>query len=209
MSYRLVENYYRQEHFDFFRAYEMPFYSISFNLEITAVKAFAEEHNHPVYLTQCFLFARAMNRVEDFRYRVEDDRIVLYDHLEIAATLPAPDGAFSFAHFEHAADLETFLRRAEVVARKAREAASLKATAEGNTILFTSLPGVRFTGITHATPSDRTDGRARVAFGRFFEERGRLMVPVGLGVNHIFIDGAALGRLVEEVQSEFDNPDPQ
>jgi chloramphenicol O-acetyltransferase len=32
------------------------------------------------------------------------------------------------------------------------------------------------------------------------------MVPVGLGVNHIFIDGVALGRLVEEVQAEFGDP---
>lgn len=209
MNYRIVEDYYRHEHFDFFRDYEMPFYTITFNLEMTAVKAFAEEQGYPVYLTQCFLFARAMNRIEDFRYRVIDDRIVLYDHLEIAATLPAPNGAFSFAHFEHAPDLETFLHRAEAVARKARDTASLKATAEGNTILFTSLPGVRFTGITHATPSDRTDGRARVAFGRFFEEHDRLMVPVGLGVNHIFIDGAAIGNLVEEVQAEYDNPDSE
>jgi len=207
MTYRIVEDYYRQEHFDFFRGYEMPFYSITFNLEITAVKAFAEERRFPVYLTQCFLFARAMSRVEDFRYRVVDDRIVLFDDLEIAATVPAPNGAFSFAHFDQAPNLETFLCRAETVSQMAREKASLKATAEGNTILFTSLPGVRFTGITHATPPDRTDGRARVAFGQFFEERDRLMVPVGLGVNHIFIDGAAIGRLVEEVQSEYDNPD--
>jgi len=206
MSYRIVEDYYRQEHFDFFRSYEMPFYSIVFNLEITAVKAFSTDRGYPAYLTQCFLFARAMSRVEDFRYRVMNDQIVLHDHLEIAATLPAPNGAFSFAKFDHDSDLEGFLRHAETVSQQAREAATLEATAKGNTILFTSLPGVRFTGFTHATPSDRTDGRARVAFGKFFEDSGRLMVPVGLGVNHIFIDGAAIGKLIEEVQTEYDDP---
>jgi chloramphenicol O-acetyltransferase type A len=206
VSYRVVEDYYRQEHFDFFRAYEMPFYTITFDLDITEVTAFAKEREFPVYLTTCFLFTRGMSRIEDFRYRVIEDRIVLYDNLEIAATLPAPSGAFSFAHFEHEPDLETFLCRAESVSRRAREQATLEDTAEGNTVLFTSLPGVRFTGFTHATPSDRTDGRARVAFGRFFEDEGRLMTPVGLGVNHIFIDGAAIGRLVEAVQAEFDHP---
>ena len=206
MSHRIIEDYYRQEHFDFFRSYEMPFYTITFNLEVTAVKAFSMDRGYPVYLTLCYLFARGMDRVEDFRYRVINDQIVLYDHLEIAATLPAPNGAFSFAQFDHAPDLETFLRRAETVSQRARETATLEAKAEGNTILFTSVPGVQFTGFTHATPSDRSDGRARVAFGRFFEDSGRLMVPVGLGVNHIFIDGAAIGKLVEEVQTEYDNP---
>ena len=205
MSYRVVEDYYRQQHFDFFRTYEMPFYTITFNLDVTAVAEFAKDRGYSVYLTQCFLFARGMSRIEDYRYRVVDDRIVLYDHLEIAATLPAPDGAFSFAHFDHAPDLESFLRGADAVSQRARREATLDAIAEGNTILFTAIPGVQFTGFTHATPADRTDGRARVAFGRFFEDSGRLMVPVGLGVNHIFIDGLALSRLVEEVQTEFDN----
>ena len=206
MSCRIVEDYYRREHFEFFRTYEMPFYTITFNLAVTAVKEFSASHGHPIYLTMCYLFARGMGRVEDFRYRVLDDQIVLHDHLEIAATLPAPNGAFSFAHFDHAPDLEGFLRCAEAVSKRARQEATLEDTAEGNTILFTALPGVRFTGFTHATPSDRTDGRARVAFGQFFEDSGRLLVPVGLGVNHIFIDGAAIGRLVEEVQTDFDNP---
>lgn len=206
MSYKVVENYYRQQHFDFFRTYEMPFYTITFNLDTTAVVEFAKEHGYSVYLTQCYLFARGMSRVEDFRYRVVDDRIALYDHLEIAATLPAPGGAFSFARFDHDPDLGSFLARAEEVSRRAKQTATLEATAEGNTILFTAVPGVRFTGFTHATPADRTDGRARVAFGRFFEDDGRLLVPVGLGVNHIFIDGVALGRLVEEAQAEFDDP---
>jgi len=206
MSYRVVEDYYRRQHFDFFRAYEMPFYTITFNLDVTAVKEFAAVREYPIYLTQCYLFARGMSRVEDFHYRVLNDQIVLHDHLEIAATLPAPQGAFSFAHFDYASDLESFLRRAAEVSKRARQTATLEATAEGNTILFTALPGVRFTGFTHATPADRTDGRARVAFGQFFEDAGRVMVPVGLGVNHIFIDGVALGRLVDEVQTEFDNP---
>ena len=60
-------------------------------------------------------------------------------------------------------------------------------------------------------PSDErsqgeADGRPRVAFGQFFEESGRLMVPVGLEVNHVFIDGAAIATLVEGAQREFDQP---
>ena len=206
MSYRVIDDYYRRQHFDFFKSFEVPFYTITFNLDVTAVKELSRDRGYPIYLTQCYLFARGMGRVEDFRYRVIDDQIVLFDHLDIAATLPAPDGAFSFAQFDHDPDLKGFLRRAESVSQRARKAATLEATGESNAILFTSLPGVRFTGFTHATPSDRSDGRARVAFGQFFEDCGRLMVPVGLGVNHIFIDGAAIGKLVEEVQTEFDNP---
>jgi chloramphenicol O-acetyltransferase type A len=206
MAFQTVENYYRQEHFDYFSGFEMPFYNVTFNLDITAARDFAASRGFPVYLSLCHLFARGMNRVEDFRYRVLDGRIVLYDRLDVAATLPAPGGAFSFARFDWDPDLKIFLQRAEALSQQAREAATLRERTQSNAILFTALSGVRFTGFTHATPSDRTDGRPRVAFGKFFEDSPRLMMPVGLGVNHIFIDGAAIGALVEEVQSEYDNP---
>jgi chloramphenicol O-acetyltransferase type A len=121
MNYRVVDDYYRREHFDFFQTYESPFYSINFDLDITAAKQFSSDRGHSVYLTLCYLFARGMNRVEDFRYRLLNDEIVILDQLEIAATVPAPNGAFSFARFDDDPELESFLRRAEPVAQHASE----------------------------------------------------------------------------------------
>jgi chloramphenicol O-acetyltransferase type A len=206
MGFEIVENYYRQAHFDFFRSYRNPFYAVTFELDATAVKAFCQNSSWPVYRNLCYFFARAMQPVEDFRYRVRDDRIVLYDTLEVAATLPAPDRMFSFGYLGYHPDAAEFNRHAEELDRSRRAAVSLEQPEDTNQILFSAIPGVRFTGLTHATPDDTLDGRPRVAFGRFFERSGRLMVPVGLEVNHIFVDGAAIGTLVEEVQREYDRP---
>jgi chloramphenicol O-acetyltransferase len=41
------------------------------------------------------------------------------------------------------------------------------------------------------------------AFGRFREEGGRLFVPVGLQVNHMYVDGLDLGDLFEAAQLSF------
>jgi chloramphenicol O-acetyltransferase type A len=206
MTYREVANYYRQEHFEFFSGYSVPFYNVTFELDITEVKGFADSHGYSTYLSLCHMFVRGMNRVEDFRYRVLNGKIVLYDRLDVAATLPASGGAFSFARFDWEPDLKSFLARAETRSAEARKVAALDERTESNAVLFTALPGVRFTGFTHATPSDRTDGRPRVAFGRFVQSKQRLLMPVGLGVNHIFIDGASIGALVDEVRCEYDEP---
>ncbi len=206
MGFEIIENYYRQAHFDFFRSYRNPFYAVTFELDATAVKSFCEDRSWPVYRNLCYFFARAMQPVADFRYRVRDDRIVLYDTLEVAATLPAPDGLFSFGYLGYHPDTAEFNRRAEALDRSRRAAVSLEQPEDTNQILFSAIPGVRFTGLTHATPDDTLDGRPRVSFGRFFEQSGRLMVPVGLEVNHVFVDGAAIGTLVEEAQREYDEP---
>jgi len=206
MGFEIIENYYRQAVFDFFRGYRHPFYAITFELEVGPLKAFCEARSWPVYRNLCYFFARAMQPLEDFRYRVRDGRIVRYDTLEVAATLPAPDGLFSFAYLGYHPDVAEFNRLAEDVDRTSRAAVSLGQAEHDNQILFTAIPGVRFTGLTHATPDDTLDGRPRVAFGRFFETGGRLMVPVGLEVNHVFVDGAALGALVKGAEREFRQP---
>jgi chloramphenicol O-acetyltransferase type A len=147
-----------------------------------------------------------MQSVEDFRYRLRDGQIALYDGLEVAATLPAPGKLFSFGYFGYDPDVAAFNQRAREIDRAARERVELSQPEDTNHVLFTAIQGVRFTGLTHAKPADATDARPRVAFGKFFERSGKLMVPVGLEVNHIFIDGAPLGELVDAVQREYDEP---
>jgi chloramphenicol O-acetyltransferase type A len=206
MAFKVVEEYYRKRQLDFFRGYRVPFYSLTLSLDATEVKRFAESGGWSVYLNLCYFFSRAMQGIDDFRYRLIDDQIVLYDRLDVAATLPAPDGTFSFGYFDYHPDAELFNLGAAAVVNELRGRSSLAERDHSNWILFTALPKVPFTGFTHARPDDTTDGRPRVAFGRFIEREGRLMVPVGLEVNHLYIDGAALGELVEGVEEEFAQP---
>src|SRR5688500_18726168 len=95
-KYRVVQDYYRQEHLDFFARYRSPFYSVTFELDATAIKAFAERRGLPTYLNLAYFFTRALQAVEDFRYRLVDGQVLLYDQLHPALTVPAPGGRFSF-----------------------------------------------------------------------------------------------------------------
>ncbi|MFV2072509.1 MAG: CatA-like O-acetyltransferase [Thermoanaerobaculales bacterium] len=207
MAYTVVEKYYRQKHFNFFSGYGTPFYSLTLEFEISRLKAFAEDNGYPVYLSLCYFFTRGIQPLEDFRYRVMADRIVLYDRLDFAATLPAPDRLFSFAYFEYGPNVAAFFRRVESAMPAMSGVATLAEPTDSNHLLFTALPGVPFTGFAHAKPSSGADARPRVAFGKFRADGDRLLVPVGLDVNHIFIDGAALGDLVEGVQDAFEIPE--
>ncbi len=206
MAFTIVENYYRQEHFEFFSSFASPFYGLTFTVDITRAKAFAEKYNASIYLTLCYLAARAAQGLEDFRYRVRDGRIVRYDRLDISATLPVPNRLFSFAYFDYHPEITTFLTQADEVAQKARQQVSLGEREHFNQLLFTALPKVAFSHFTHPIRADRSDARPNIAFGRFTTDGDRLIAPVGLEVNHIFIDGNTLGDFVEKIQVELDHP---
>ncbi len=207
MEYRSVESYYRQEHFDFYTRYASPFYSATVPFDITALKKLSDDRGDSIYLLLCYFFTRAAQALEDFRYRLLDGRIVLYKQLHPGLTVPAPEGRFSFAYLRYEADLETFLGGAEKVLERARSGVALSESEHQNYLYFTALPAVPFTGFTHAQSGDPSDAAPRVAFGRFYRERRRLIAPVGIQVSHVFVDGRALGQLAEGVQALYAEPE--
>lgn len=206
MKFRLVEDYYRQQTFDFFANYPDPYYSISFDLDATAIKAFAKASGDPVYRSLCYFFTRAMGRIEDFRYRLRGGDLVLYEELHIGMTVPAPGRRFSFVHLHYDDDLAAFRRQADEVDQLGRQQAVLDQEEHTNYIYITAIPKVPFTSFAHAPGRERTDGAPRVAFGHFHEREGRLWVPVGITINHLFIDGVALGELYEGLCEVFSQP---
>ena len=85
-----IDDYYRQEHFDFYRRSLAPFYSVTFHLEVGRLREYLRGKGYPIYLNLCYLFTRAMQPIEDFRYRLVDGEIVLFDRVHPALTVPAP-----------------------------------------------------------------------------------------------------------------------
>ena len=203
-SFKVVEPYYRQEHFDFFRRYRSPFYAATFELDATRLKARTAARGGSTYASLCYCFTRAMRGIEDFRYRFRDGRLVLYAELHMGLTVPAPGGRFGFAYLAWDPDPERFATHARRVLAEAEGRLSLVEQPHSNFIFYTALPRLPVTGLTHAEIGDPTEGEPRVACGKLVERGGRRMVPVGIQVNHAFIDGAALGELAERAQAEFD-----
>ncbi len=203
--HRVVRSYHRQQHFDFWSPYRNPFYSATVHFDVTRLKAYCDEHGHSIYVNLCYFFTRAMSEIEDFRYRLLDGRIVLYDELHPGLTVPAPDGLFTFAYFEYHPQAAVFNERAREISESARREVRLEDSKHLNWVYFTALPKVPFTSFTHATHQP-TDTVPQVAFGKFSRQDGRLQVPAGIQVNHMLVDGNALGELVEGVQGCFDDP---
>lgn len=207
MNYREVSSYYRQDHLDFYKDYKYPFYGFTFNLDITEVRAFARALGYSVYINLCYFFTRATQDLEDFRYRILDGRLVLYECLHPSMIVVGGGGLYTFALVPYREDPLEFNREAQIILERCGSEINLKDVPfHKNFLFFSALPGVPFTALTHV-PSDRpTDIEPKVTFGQFFQEDERWFAPVGIQVNHLLVDGAALGRWVGRVQELFQMP---
>lgn len=203
MEYRVIEDYYRRQVFDRFRGYRDPFYSVSFRLKFSRMKEFLAERGYRTYLNLCYFFARATQPIEDFRVRFQEKELVLFEEIHLALTVPAANGTFSYVWYDYDPDVARF--NANVELPDPNSPPTLVGPADLNYIYFTAIPGIPFTSFTHAT-DDPSDGAPRVAFGKPYEELGELWIPVGLQVNHAYVDGRPLGELYDRCEEVFADP---
>ncbi len=204
MSYRVLADYPRRAHLDFFRRHQSPFYSLTFELDATRVRARAKEAGASVYAALVWCYHRALGGIDAFRTRLVDNEVRLYERLRIGMTVPAPAGTFSFATLDWRPDAAAFLATARAAMTDASARIDLSGGAAPDFAYYTSLPRVPFTSFAHVALPDPTAGQPEAAFGRFRETAGRTLVPVGVLVNHLYVDGADLGALYDAAAASFE-----
>ena len=119
-------------------------------------------------------------------------------------TVPAPGRLYTFATPPWDDDALRFLAAARRVMTDASTRVDLSQGSAPDFAYYTALPQVPFTGLTHAPLPDPAAGQPQIAFGRFRETGSAVQVPVGVQVNHMYVDGVDLGDLHEAARRSFD-----
>jgi chloramphenicol O-acetyltransferase type A len=203
MGFRVLHDSPRRAHVDFYRRTASPFYSVTFELDVTAVRARAKALGASTFGAMVWAYHRALVGIDAFRTRLHGDELVLYDSLSVGMAVPGPQRTFTFATLDWDADAVRFLALAAERTAAAASRVDLSGGAAPNFAYYTSLPKVPFTSFAHVALPDPTAGQPEAAFGRFREIDGRTLVPVGVQVNHLYVDGADLGELYEKASDSF------
>lgn len=203
MSYRVLDDYPRRPHLEFYRRNPNPFYGVSFELDATRVRARSRELGASTFAALVWAYHRALLAVDAFRVRLVGDELRLYDALSVGMTVPAPRRTFTFATLSFDPDAAAWLERARDVMTDASTRVDLTGGAAPDFAYYTALPRVPFTAFSHVRLADPLAGQPEAAFGKFREDGGRTLVPVGVQVNHLYVDGADLGELYEALVESF------
>lgn len=198
-----VRSWPRREAFEFFSAIDYPFYSVTVPLEVTRVKAYARRHGLSFYYLMIWLCTKAVNSVEAFRIRVRGADVVLLEQANPSFTdLRAGEEQFKIVTLPWEPSAEEFCRHA--AQKSARQTSFIEHGEETDALIyFSSLPWLDFTALSNEHNFDRDDTVPRLAWGRYFEENGKLLLHLSVEVNHRTIDGLHLGRLVAALEAEI------
>lgn len=208
-EYLDVTNWARRDLFEFFRGYDNPYFNICTRLDITSMLAHLKSRpSVSISLAFHYVALRAANETEPFRYRLRDGKVLVYDIVHGGTIVLQPNESFNFAYFDYQEDFGKFIREAqESVDEAARVNQPLQPDPSENRLHFTVLPWVSFTSFAHARNLGLEESIPKIAFGKFFEENGRTLLPFSVEVHHALMDGLHVGRYVTRVQALLDSPE--
>ena len=190
----------RRDIFDFFSKISNPFYSVTFNVDVTEAYAYAKRSGLSFYYALVYLVTRAINSVEAFRYALVDGELVLLDERSPSFTdLKKGSESFRIVTMPCKGDIAEFCFDAK--RRSAEQTTFLSTDKEGvDLIYFSCLPWVELTALTNERDFDPDDAIPRVSWGKFHERDGRKILGMSLELNHRFTDGVHIGKFAEALE---------
>ncbi|AWH84564.1 chloramphenicol acetyltransferase [Flavobacterium album] len=197
----------RKEHFGFFSQFEEPFFGLVATIDCTKGYASAKAKNVSFFIYYLHKVLAAVNNVEEFRYRISGNEVVVYDRVDASATLTREDNTFGFSLMEFNPEIEVFSANSKAEIERVRNTTGLftREFDNDNIIHFSAIPWVDFTSLSHARSFTFPDSCPKISVGKMTEKDGRKSMPVSVHVHHGLMDGYHVGLFFDALQREMDN----
>jgi chloramphenicol O-acetyltransferase type A len=204
-----LDNWPRRAHFNFFRAYELPFFGICAEVPVTKTLQLCKEHKLSFSLACWYACSMAIHDIPEFRYRIRGERVWVHDRLDIGTTILNDNETFRFCYYPYRDSFQGFAAAAKEVKKALlvdSEASMNERTDNDAVIHGSTLPWVRFTGLNHARRLGTNDSVPKIAFGRYAQSQGEYLMPVNVDVHHALLDGLHASRFFGHLEARFADP---
>jgi len=201
MYYLDIDTWNRKQHFEFFNTFTDPYFSVTSALDVTYAYAFAKKERisfFAVYLHACMT---AINKIENFKYRIEEEKVIVHNVIHASPTIMRPNKTFGFSFINYNDNLQVFTDNLEKEKDRIFNSDSLFPPQNSQDCIYCSaLPWVSFTG--HKEPvSGQKESVPKIAFAKVEKiNNNTLSMQVSVSVNHALVDGYHVGLFFEKFQ---------
>lgn len=208
MRYIDIDSWSRSKQYNFFKQMDYPHFNICANVDITNLYDFVKKEKRSFFRTMVYVASRAANEIEEFRYRIREDKVVVHEFVHPSFTVLTESESFSFCETKYNSSLNLFDSEAYRRMNEVQKEIYLEDEPGRDDFLFiTSIPWVSFTSFTHPINMNNPDSVPRLAWGKYFEENGRMKLPFSVQVHHALMDGVHVGKYFERLQKLLDRPE--
>lgn len=192
----------RKEHYAFFMMNDLPFYNVSFNIQVNGLRSYCKSRGISLTNTLIYYTVKSLNAVDSFLYRNVGGKIVKYPSLHPSfSCLREGEELFRLITVDFDSDILRFDRMVKDEIRQSKkyfDASRLQGRSDF--VFISSLPWLPFTAIDHTLSLKKEDAIPRVSWGKIVTAGDDSYIPFNIRVNHAFIDGIHVGKFYDELQ---------
>jgi len=197
-----IEDWNRKDPFYFFKNYDNPFFNICTEVDITELYNLSKKEEFSFFIASLYASTKAANLVEEFRYRIKDDGVIIYDEIHAGSTVLNKDDTFGFSYFDFASSFKEFNQRAKKVLQNMlqKKGDFDPRDNQDNLIHYSVIPWISFFSISHPRKFKMNDSIPKIVFGKYTNKEDRLMMPVSIDVHHSLLDGFHVAKYLDTFQ---------
>lgn len=193
----------RRDYYRYFGSFDDPFFGVVVNVDCTAAYDYCKKQDISFFLYYMYHSAKATNQVENFRSRIIDGDIYLFDIVHPSTTVAREDHSFGFALFEYNDNFEALCANAKKQIAQVQTYTGLlieENASRVDVVHCTTTPWFSFTGVKHEKSIRCGESIPKFAFGKFFEQQGKRLMPVSINAHHGLVDGYHVGQYLKLFQ---------
>ncbi len=191
----------RAEHYRFFHAMDYPQYNICMDVDITNFLDKTKAKKLPFYYAMIYAVMAAANEVEEFKYRIHGEEVVVHDVLHPSFTdLAQGSELFKFVTVELEATMNDFVVKAKDKSEQQKKYFPFEEMMRDDLIYITCIPWISFTHLSHTINLRKDDAVPRISWGKFYRQGEKVLLPFSVQVNHALADGFHVGKYMEKLQ---------
>ena len=201
-----IERWNRKEQFHFFKQFDDPYFAVTIDFDVTMAFNHAKKEEISFFVLYLHACMRAINSVENFKYRIHDDKVIVHDIIHASATILRADNTFGCSFINFSDDLDEFNENYQDEKRRILSTTNLFPEQESDDCIYCStMSWFNFTGHKEPLLGIKKESVPKLAFGKYVEKNSKLMMPVAIAVNHALVDGYHVGQFVEAYQNALNN----
>ena len=191
----------RREHYEVFKDFDEPLFGITVRVECSYAYTKSKEMGYPFSLYYLYLSLKAVNEIEEFRYRIEGDKVFCYDRVDAGPTIFREDETYGCGYMRYYEDQNEFIIHGKLEVERVKAEHGLKFPTSGENIIhYSTLPWADFTSISHARRLDIGRSIPKITFGKVTREGDNMWMPVDVHANHAVMDGFHVSKFIERFQ---------
>lgn len=202
-----IENWNRKDHYNYFRQLDYPHFNICGNVDITNFYTYIKENKLPFFISVLYAATKTANSIKEFRFRIRENKLIEHENVSPSFTVMTEGEIFSFCSVNFVDKYSDFKADALKEIEKTKNNVSIEDEPGRDDLLYiTCIPWISFTNITHPIQMNPVDSIPRISWGKYFEQNGKIKLPLSVQAHHALVDGIHVGKFFNDIQKIFDSP---